>query len=140
MTPEGIDKLTDYQRAYWPKDWKFTATQNDIDEIKLAYMDALEEYDDAVVLRGYLASLKEWAKMPNIAQIMTAADGIAYKMQPEVTRDGYRCAACDTPWNAGRGYGREEPKRSGQHRCRNCWALLSQMQIEGFVPAEDITF
>lgn len=142
MTLDGIERLVNYQRAYFPRDWKFTATQNEIDEIKLAYMDALADFDDDVVLQGYLKSLRSWEKMPGIAQIMTAASGVRHVEASKAALDGYRCTVCGLPWNAGHDYGREEPKRRGQIRCPNCNAVLERPlpEVDGFIPADHIEF
>lgn len=162
MTAEGVEKLVSYQRAYYPRDWKFTTTQNEIDEMRVAYMEALAGYENEEVLMGYLANLKGWEKMPTIAQIMTAADGRQYVMQTAAGRDGFRCQVCRKPWGRGQGEGREEPRRRGEpakvvrwnasegrgdliSRCPNCNARLDRpvpawVFIDGLELADDVNF
>lgn len=139
MTSEGIEKLVGYQRSYFAKEWRYNIKAGDVAEVMAAYMDALEEFEDEPVLRGYLSSLRSWDKMPNIAQIMEAADGIVYKEQRELTGDGWRCTVCGLPWTGGRGHGREDAKRHGQRRCPNCNAVLGGAPL-GFTAAPDLRF
>lgn len=139
MTVEGVEKLISYQRSHYAKEWRYNIKAADIAEITLAYADALEDYEDQQVLRAYLGNLKRWPKMPSIAEIMTAADGIVYKEQRELTGDGWRCTVCGLPWMGGRGYSREDAKRRGQRRCPNCNAVLDGTPL-GFTAAPDLRF
>lgn len=141
MTSEGIERLVGYQRSYYPREWKYSMKAGELAEVMEAYTDALEEYEDSDVLRGYLKSLRTWDKMPGIAQIMTAADGITYIEQQAPGRDGYRCRRCSLPWNAGRGFGRDERKARGQIRCPACFAVLDRpLPPEGMLRADEVRF
>lgn len=141
MTSEGIERLVGYQRSYFAKEWRYNIKAGDVAEVMAAYMDALEEFEDEPVLRGYLASLRSWGKMPNIAQIMEAADGAARVMEEKPGRDGWRCRRCNLPWNAGKGYGRQDPKRRGEIRCPECFAVLDhQLPPDGYLRADDVEF
>lgn len=142
MTIEGVEKLISYQRSHYAKEWRYTIKAADLAEITLAYMDALEEYEDMTVLRAYLGGLKGWERMPSIAQIMTAAGGIARREEGAARPDGFACSFCGLPWDGGRGYGREEQRRRGYARCRNCSAQFApgEMPPAGFIPAPDMVF
>lgn len=141
MTPEGIERLIGYQRSYYAKEWRYNIKAGDIAEVTAAYMDALVELEDDAVIRGYLAHLREWEKMPSIAQIMQTADGIARKEGAAAGRDRYRCATCDLPWNGGTGYGRTDAKVRGQIRCPACNAVLDKpLPPDGWHRADQVAF
>lgn len=141
MTVEGVEKLISYQRSHYAKEWRYNMKAADVAEVTLAYADALEDYEDQQVLRAYLGNLKRWPKMPSIAEIMTAADGIKRRMEAVGAADGFRCRRCGLPWNRGEGYHRETMPRRGQSRCPECNAILDgELPPEGFVRADNVRF
>ena len=138
MTDAGVERLVGYQRAFFSASWKHSMTQDELAEVYMAYASAFDGFDDELVLKVYIEHARKWKKMPTIAEIFELVFAAQDRKRAS---DRYRCTVCDLPWNAGKGYGRDDPKQRGQIRCPNCNAILEKpLPPEGMHRADGVSF